>query len=275
MSRSRGRPAWGVSRPALAVVLVALGAGLGGCRGDRSDAPPRQFFPDMDDQPRHNPQAETQFHADGRTMRPPVEGAVAFGVSPVISEASWNAHAIRERELLLKDDDRVFLGKNADGTYVQRMPVPVTEELLARGRSRFDIYCSACHGYAAEGATPAGGGMVGRRWSYPVPALTQDVYKPGGDKGQDGYLFTVVRQGVWGPDGANKMPGYAHALDEGDAWAVVAYLRVLQTAASATINDAPPAAREALEGRRAAPPAVGDAAAGDAAAGDAAQEGGS
>ncbi len=65
------------TRGALAC-LLALGAiatlPLGGCRGDRTDKPPRQFFPDMDDQPKKKAQSETEFFADGMSQRPLVEG---------------------------------------------------------------------------------------------------------------------------------------------------------------------------------------------------------
>ena len=30
-------------------LLVLSGTGMVGCRGERTDKPPRQFFPDMDD----------------------------------------------------------------------------------------------------------------------------------------------------------------------------------------------------------------------------------
>ena len=44
-------------------LLVLSGAGMVGCRGERTDKPPRQLFPDMDDQEHFRPQAETEFFA--------------------------------------------------------------------------------------------------------------------------------------------------------------------------------------------------------------------
>ena len=35
-------------------------------------------------------------------------------------------------------------------------PPPATEALLQRGRERFDIYCSPCHGLAGDGPAPRG-----------------------------------------------------------------------------------------------------------------------
>ncbi|MEL7240373.1 MAG: hypothetical protein AAGK78_16055, partial [Planctomycetota bacterium] len=66
------------------MLAVASAAGLlAGCRGERTDKPPRQLFPDMDDQPRFKVQRGTEFFTDGRTMRPVVEGTVPFGRAPI------------------------------------------------------------------------------------------------------------------------------------------------------------------------------------------------
>ncbi|MEN0019860.1 MAG: cytochrome c [Planctomycetota bacterium] len=256
------------------LVLAIMAFGLAGCRGDRSDKPPRQFFPDMDDQPRFNPQSETSFYEDGRTMRRPVAGTVAFGYTPVISDADWNDEYNRERQQMLDNDSRMSLGQTEEGEYLTTIPVTVDPALLERGESRFNIFCAVCHGYEGEGALqrntatgdPGSGGMVGRRWSYPVPSLLQDQYRADGDKGQDGYLYTVIRNGVWRPDGSNAMPGYAHALDERDAWAVVAHMRVLQAAAATDINEIEDeAAQQDLLRRRVRPAPVPEAAADGAA----------
>src|ERR1051326_5782606 len=56
--------------------LAAISLSTAGCRDERSDEPPHQFLPDMDDSPKFKPQTETEFFADGRAMRPAVKGAV-------------------------------------------------------------------------------------------------------------------------------------------------------------------------------------------------------
>src|SRR5690606_28449424 len=99
-----------------------------------------------------------------------------------------------------------------------------TRALLERGEERFNIYCAACHGYTGDGA-----GMVGRRWSIPVPSYHDPKYSDSAQRtGKDGYLFHVARYGLKNPDGSTRMPAYGHALDAQDAWAVVAYIRALQ-----------------------------------------------
>jgi len=240
-------------------VLVAGAALLGGCRGDRSDSPPRQFIPDMDDSPKWDPQADSDFYADTRMLRPTPEGTVPFGIydfDPVAFERmhgaeQWAESVVSSRTHLLKDDGAFYYGVDESGEFVDRAPVEFTRELILRGQERFNIYCSACHGYFGDGQ-----GLVGNRWAY-LPATFHDPkYADSNERtGKDGYLFNVVRNGVWdnvetgGPQpvlsGNQKMPGYAHAVDESDAWAIVAYIRVLQ-ASRTDIESIPDAEREKL-----------------------------
>lgn len=221
-------------------------AALSGCRGDRSDNPPRQILPDMDDSPKWKPQSESAFFADGRTMRPAVEGAVAFGrfdFDPVAFEAKyghedWATPLIDSRKDLLREDDAFYRGVDAQGDFLNTIPpsVEVTRDLILRGQSRFNIYCSACHGYLGDGR-----GMVGDRWVARPPSYHQDKYRDSAQRtGKDGYIFDVARNGMFDAMGAQKMPGYAHALSERDAWAVVAYIRALQASRTTIDSDQVP-----------------------------------
>lgn len=221
---------------------------LGGCRGDRSEEPPRQFFPDMDEQPKWNPQAGTRFFQDGSTARAPDQNAVAFGRMPIdheaVREEAWAVSFVAEREGLLADNDAVYLGKAADGSYVDYIPVPVTLERIERGRERFNIFCAACHGVRGDGDTP-----VAERFIAKPVNLSIDLYTdPAQRTARDGYIFEVIRNGV------RTMPGYDHSLDAQDTWNVVMYVRALQKSRSGTLEDAPQGERDALERDRPAPP---------------------
>jgi mono/diheme cytochrome c family protein len=242
---------------------IALAAGLtmvmaaGGCRGERSDDPPRQFFPDMDDQPKWKPQSQSQFFADGRTMRPRVEGTVAFGYS--------ENPAGPERTMLLKDDPAFFFGADEGGAVVDYMPQSAIDAfrsagqgtgeamaaMIAHGMERYNIYCSACHGYTGDGK-----GAAGARWSYPLPTYFDSKYTDRAQPtGKDGHLFNVIRNGVIDQTGAVKMPAYNHAVEERDAWAIVAYLRTLQASHVTDLSEVPEEKRGELERSRPLPEA--------------------
>ncbi|MBX3404811.1 MAG: cytochrome c [Phycisphaeraceae bacterium] len=256
---------------------LAIAAGLAGCRGERSDKPPRQFLPDMDDSPKFKPQAEAPFFEDGRAMRKPVVGTVAFGDStdPGAPGRTWK----------VKDDPVVFEGldpsrpASADGrpAYQAFLPAAVLDrvvadaaaggramtrdgalaEMLDRGQQRYNIYCAACHGFDGEGGGVLDGrpygGLVGQRWQTPVPSYHDSKYKDRNTyTGQDGYLFSVIRHGVPNADPAlpPKMPSYADKINVPDSWAIVLYLRALQRARAEDLSDVPADERLKLEQTR-------------------------
>ncbi len=206
---------------ALAAAALAV---LPACRGDRSKNPPRQFLPDMDDSPKWNPQSQSDFFADGRTMRQPVQGTVPFGRFDFDPSQTWAqslpAAFSDHRKDLLKVDSSFYFGRDEAGEVVDRIPVAVTSDLLALGQERFNIFCSVCHGYYGNGQ-----GTVGVRWMNLPANFHDDKYKDrSAETGKDGHLFEVVRNGF------NTMPGYAHAISESEAWAIVGYIRTLQAA---------------------------------------------
>lgn len=235
----------------LALAATAVMAGpLAGCRGERTDKTPRQFFPDMDQQRKWNPQSEHPFYADGRSGRVPPEYTVAFGVSPIdprpadeggLGDQPWALTYIASRDAMVALDDGIYRGVTTgitgEETVLDYIPVEVTRDMIEHGRDMFNIYCVACHGYAGDGK-----GMVGQRWAYAPANLTSAVYRDRStEQGKDGHLFDVIRHGLWAPDGANRMPSYGHAVDEMDAWAIVGYIRALQRSRGVAWADLPEA----------------------------------
>lgn len=240
----------------LATTTLALLAFAGaGCRGDREDEPPRQFFPDMDDMPRWKVQGKSDFFADGRMLRQPVKGTVPFARQPLSGEVmsqrpAWAAGYAAERDTWLREGDAIFTGQSKPGEFVDTIPIPVDRALLDLGRKKFEITCAACHGFQGDG-----NGMVGRQWSYTLPNWHDPKYKDRKEKtGKDGYLFQTARYGVVDPaSGTMKMPGYAHALSEHDTWAVVAYVRALQRSREGVASDLGDTERAELDRKRSVP----------------------
>lgn len=162
-------------------------------------------------QPKVKPYRESTFYPDGIAMRAPPAGTVPAG-APV--------------------EPAVATGRNADGTPVAAIPLPVTPELLETGRKRFDVFCAVCHGLLADGKGPVARNMSIR----PPPSLHEtDVRRP------DGFLFAAISEGY------GYMPSYAPWLSVEERWGVVAYLRALQLSQSARPDQAPPEVRARLE----------------------------
>ena len=191
--------------------LLAVYAGTGCSRGLPREKRPLQVIPDMEFQPKYKAQGESPLFADGRAMRTPPEGTVARGT--------------------LKEDPAYFEGKVGD-TYLVHNPRPLSGELLARGRARFNIYCSPCHD-----RTGSGKGMVVASGLVPPPSFHEDRIV-GVD---DGYIFEVITKGV------RTMPSYAAQIPVEDRWAIVAYVRALQRSRRGTLADVPAESRKELE----------------------------
>jgi hypothetical protein len=183
-------------RPLLIVVAVL---GAAGCHTD------------MRDQPRYEALEASKFFADGQSARPAVPGAVARGQ--------------------LNEDEAFFTGR-ADGRLIAELPLELNRELLERGRERFNIYCSPCHG-----ATGAGDGMIVQRGFRRPPSYHQDRLR----NAPAGHFFDVMTYGF------GAMPRYAVQIEPRDRWAIVAYIRVLQLSQNATLDDVPADQRMRLE----------------------------
>jgi mono/diheme cytochrome c family protein len=131
----------------------------------------------------------------------------------------------------LNEDERFYSGM-MDGRLVTTIPMPVTRELLARGRECFDIYCAVCHG-----RTGAGDGMVVQRGFPRPPSFHEQRLR----QAPVGHFFDVMTQGY------GVMYPYAARVEPQDRWAMVAYIGALQLSQHATTNDAPPDERAQLE----------------------------
>lgn len=104
--------------------------------------------------------------------------------------------------------------------------------LLARGRERFGIFCSPCHGAGGDGT-----GMVVQR-GMPRPTSYHD------DRlrtAEDQYFFDVIT------NGHGAMYSYAARVLPADRWAIVAYIRALQLSRQASLDDIPADERARLE----------------------------
>jgi cytochrome c553 len=166
----------------------------------------------MNNEPRYDPLESSDFFADGMTARPRVPGTIA-----------------REH---LRIDEAFFTGISG-GRPVNEFPFPVTRGTLQRGRERFDIFCSPCHGRVGQGD-----GMVVSRGFRSPPSYHLDRLR----EAPIGHFVDVMSNGF------GAMPSYASRVPPQDRWAIAAYIRALQLSQRATLADVPEAERQTLRG---------------------------
>jgi mono/diheme cytochrome c family protein len=164
-----------------------------------------QIRQDMADQPKYKPLDPSSFFDDGRSERPIIADTVAHGSI---------------------DDDALFISKDSNA-----FPVQLTPELMQRGKDRYGIFCTPCHGIQGDG-----NGMVAMRGMKHPPTYHQDRLR----KVPNGYLFDVVTNGF------GQMLGYSAQIPPKDRWAIIAYVRALQLSRNAPVSELPPDLREKL-----------------------------
>ena len=171
--------------------LLALIAVTAGCRLD------------MHLQPYYRTFAKSDFFADDRSARLPVEGTVARGD--------------------LREDTYFYTGK-IDGVPGDYLPFAVTQEVLDRGRERYNITCTPCHGRVGDG-----NGFIPTRGFRKPPSFHIDRLR----KAPIGYFFDVDTNGY------GVMPDYAAQVAPRDRWCIAAYIRALQLSQNATSAEVP------------------------------------
>jgi len=128
----------------------------------------------------------------------------------------------------LKADAKPVPGKENMADYATEFPadIKITDTFLASGKQRFEIYCSACHGYAGQGD-----GLVNQRamalnqsgdaaWTTAKSLHDPEVKDLA--KNPVGRLFNTISYG------RGTMGPYRAQITAEDRWAIVAYVKALQ-----------------------------------------------
>jgi len=217
-------------RPLIYISLIILALALlppaiiATMRTSKSSQPRIHFIQDMDNQGKFRAQHKNPMFEDGRAMRLPVAGTVAH--DELLNDTHFNHGRINDQ-------------------WAEDFPsqIAVTEELMQRGRERFDIYCLPCHGMSGYGdgavdqrardlllSSRLGKGTV---WTQPRSLHEETVRLLA-----IGEIFNTIS------NGKNNMPAYGAQIPVHDRWAIAAWVRVLQRSQNAAVTDI---ARDVIE----------------------------
>jgi len=178
---------------------------------------------DMQDQPKMKPYRSSTFFRDGLSTRAPIEGTVPRGYLKTDTEF----YTGKKSGKMTTTAAQTPAGPQPSGTSVapalqgaaaypddvEVFPIAVTPEVVTRGKQRYEIFCSACHG-----STGNGDGMIVRRGFRRAASFNDERLR----QAPVGHFFDAITNG-WG-----VMPGYAAQIPPEDRWAIIAYVRALQ-----------------------------------------------
>jgi len=110
-------------------------------------------------------------------------------------------------------------------------PPPVTLAVIARGQTRFHIFCTPCHSELGDGR-----GMVVQRGFPAPPSYELERLREAPPQ----HFYDVIT------NGHGAMYSFAQRIPATDRWAIVAYIHALQLSQHATLADLTPAEKAAL-----------------------------
>jgi mono/diheme cytochrome c family protein len=173
---------------------------------------------DMRDQPRADTYRDSDFFPDGKSARPLVAGTV-----PRYTPVGVRATSVAPSRTTIAPSG---------------FPMPVTRQILARGRERYSIYCSVCHGDLGDG-----NGMIVQRGFTRPPTFHQSRLR---DVAPSHYYDVIT-------NGYGAMYSYNDRVDPDDRWAITAYIRALQLSQHAPASALAEADRAKLHTAEATP----------------------
>jgi mono/diheme cytochrome c family protein len=176
---------------AIAPIVLGLALAAAGCDN-------------MKHQPNSRPYDPSTYFSNGASARLPPAHTVPSGPRP----------------------DDAFLTGASQGRWLASAPVPITRQILQRGRERFNINCAVCHGEDGYGR-----GIVVRRGFPAPPSFHSDALRalPAGQ------IYDVITRGY------GAMYPAADRVAPADRWAIVLYIRALQLSQHATVAEVAPA----------------------------------
>ena len=196
------------------------------------------------------------FFSDERSMRPAIEGTLARGdlekdfeyyngyvegTEPQL-EANVRTNLATLNRQGQQDEDQQQEGASGgsaqDGAeqnqqeqatpepeWIKSFPKELTvdEAFVQRGKQRFEIYCTACHGYSGDGNGLVNQRAIGLNLTAKAAWTTaKSLHDPEVVKQDVGRIFDTIS------NGRGTMGPYKRQIPTEDRWAIIAYVKALQ-----------------------------------------------
>ncbi|MDZ7741542.1 MAG: c-type cytochrome [Bacteroidota bacterium] len=152
------------------------------------------YMPDMMYSEAYSAYSENPVFEDGKTNQPPVAGTIARGNTPYPYDRSFEGQQNAGKELV--------------------NPFDASEEVLARGKQQYQIFCASCHGEQGKGDGHLyTAKLFTARPTSLVDAFVQD--KP------DGEIYHVITMGSL----SGLMGAHGAQISPDDRWKITTYVK--------------------------------------------------
>lgn len=215
------------------ITLAVSAIAITSCKS-HGDNTGRIFMPDMTYSNAYESYASTKFQhqsdTDAISAKKPVSGTIPRGYLPDNEEVRTNDGKLMA--YLFKNYFKNPTGDPSVDDAAQRLmagnmlsnPIEKTDEVLAEGKVKYDIYCAVCHGKKGLGdgsiveIIDADGNKTGEDGPYTSIPPAYETRLPGLSDGEMFYSITY---------GKNYMGGYFTQLSTEDRWKVLLYIKDL------------------------------------------------
>ena len=153
-----------------------------------------EFLPEMVHSIPYDAFAPNPITPDGKTLQGPVSGSIPRGFTPHHYGNTPEEAERAGREL-----------KN---------PIPLTPEVMARGKKVYENFCALCHGPEGKGDGP-----LIPKYPNPPSYTSKNVREY-----SEGRLYHIITRG------SGMMASYASQISPEDRWKLVRYVQTLQQA---------------------------------------------
>ena len=147
---------------------------------------------------------------------------------------TWDRNPFFPRQITMRQPVAGTVPRTDPAREVPQPPT-IGRDLLDRGRERYAVFCTPCHGQDGRGR-----GMIVARGFPPAGDLTAEPLR----RAPAAEIYDAIG------NGKRAMFGMAQMIPSADRWAIVAYVRALQLSQDAPVASLPPDDRAHLEATR-------------------------
>lgn len=185
--------------------LAAFIAGMIGVSCNNvPNSPGWEYMPDMYRSSSYEANSGNGLFTDSMTNRRPATGTLSQG------EWANSAYTALKTPYPYKFDS---LGYELAGQNL-RNPLPATDEIVAKGKDRYEKFCMHCHGSSGQGD----GGVVNNGGFPPPPAYNSPQLK----NMPEGKMYHSIHYGK------GMMGSHASQLTSEERWQIIRYVQTLQ-----------------------------------------------